>query len=112
VLGSEVWATEEEVSLIHPMGHEKGWADVKANFYEKGLEKMFTKRELTLKDITLHALGDSAWVELNFEFNGTLPADKQQITTKGRETQVLKRTPKGWRIVHVHYSLPLVSPGQ
>src|SRR4051812_7742265 len=49
--------------------------------------------------------------EFNWEFNAML-ANNQPMTTKGRETQVLKKTDKGWRIVHVHYSAPITPPAQ
>src|SRR4029434_6699592 len=50
-LGAEVWSTGTDVSLIHPMGHERGWQQIKSNFYENAMGKMFTKRELKPKDI-------------------------------------------------------------
>ena len=73
--------------------------------------KMFIKRELKAKDIAVHMLGDAAWVEFNWEFNATM-SNNQPMTTKGRESQVLKKTDRGWRIVHVHCSMPFVPPPQ
>ena len=72
---------------------------------------MFTKRDLKPKDLAIHILGDTAWVEFNWEFNATM-SNNQPVNTKGRETQVLKKTAPGWRIVHVHYSIPFTPPGQ
>jgi len=109
-LGAEVWAAD--ATLIHPMGHEKGWEQIKTNFYENVMGKMFTRRELTAKDISIHTLGDAAWVEFNWEFTATLSASNQQMTSKGRETQVLKKTDRGWRVLHVHYSIPFTPPPQ
>jgi uncharacterized protein (TIGR02246 family) len=109
-LGAEVWSTGADVSLIHPMGHERGWEQIKGNFYENVMAKMFTKRELKAKDIAAHILGDTAWVEFNWEFTATMTSGNQQVNTKGRETQVLKKTDLGWRIVHVHYSIPFTPP--
>jgi ketosteroid isomerase-like protein len=99
-LGAEVWSTGTDVSLIHPMGHERGWEQIKGNFYEAVMGKMFIKRELKAKDIAVHILGDAAWVEFNWEFNATM-SNNQPMTTKGRESQVLKKTDRVWRIVHV-----------
>src|SRR4030095_5276867 len=110
-LAAEVWSTGTDVSFIHPMGHEKGWDQIKTNFFENVMGKMFTKRDLKIKDANIHLLGDAAWVEFNWEFNAIL-ANNQPMTTKGRETQVLKKTDKGWRIVHVHYSAPFTPPAQ
>jgi ketosteroid isomerase-like protein len=110
-LGAQVWSTGTDVSLIHPMGHERGWEQVKGNFYESVMGKMFTKRELKAKDIVIHILGDAAWVEFNWEFTATM-SNNQQMNTKGRESQVLRKADRGWRIVHVHYSIPFTPPGQ
>ena len=33
-LASEIWSSSEEASFIHPRGHERGWEQVKRNFYE------------------------------------------------------------------------------
>jgi uncharacterized protein (TIGR02246 family) len=110
-LGAEVWFTGTDVSLIHPMGHERGWEQIKGNFYEAVMGKMFIKRELKARDIAVHILGDAAWVEFNWEFNATM-SNNQPMTTKGRESQVLRKTDRGWRIVHVHYSMPFAPPPQ
>ena len=111
-LGAEVWSTGTDVSLIHPMGQERGWQNIKVNFYENVMGKMFAKRELKPKDIAVHLLGDAAWVEFNWEFTATMTATNQPMNSKGRETQVLKKTDRGWRIVHVHYSIPFAPPPQ
>ena len=40
-LAREVWAEREGVSFIHPLGHERGWPQIKANFYQKLMGGMF-----------------------------------------------------------------------
>jgi len=92
------------------MGHERGWEQIKDNFYANVLGKMFSQRELKAKDIAIHILGDAAWVEFNWEFSATLTGSNQQMNSKGRESQVLKKTAQGWRVVHVHYSMPFTPP--
>jgi len=34
-------AEREGVSFIHPLGHERGWPQIKANFYQKLMGGMF-----------------------------------------------------------------------
>ena len=34
-LASTIWLTTDDVSLINPRRHERGWGQVKENFYEK-----------------------------------------------------------------------------
>jgi ketosteroid isomerase-like protein len=43
-------------------------------------------------------------VEFYWDFVAKFRKDGSSITTHGRETQVYRRTPEGWRLVHVHYS--------
>lgn len=102
-LAAEIWDTSQSVTFIHPRGHERGWEKVKENFYGKTMGANFTERKLTVRDVTVHVLGDSAWAEFYWEFNAK-HKDGNPMTTKGRETQVFRKTQKGWRIVHVHYS--------
>jgi hypothetical protein len=46
-LASEIWCTSEEASFIHPRGHERGWEQVKRNFYEGTMGARFSERKLT-----------------------------------------------------------------
>jgi len=62
-LAAQVWLNSPEVSLIFPLGEERGWEQVKRNFYENTMEALFSERKLTPRDITVHAYGDSAWAE-------------------------------------------------
>ena len=45
---------------------------------------------------------DMAWVGTESELHAT--RDGKSTTTLSTETMVLKRTPEGWRIVHIHWS--------
>jgi len=40
-LARQVWAEGQGVSFIHPLGHERGWPQIKTNFYEKLMGGMF-----------------------------------------------------------------------
>ena len=110
-LAAEVWSTSPNVSFIHPMGHERGWADIESNLYRKLMGGMFSERKLVARDIAIHLQGDSAWVEFYWTFNAKLKSNGAPIETKGRETQVYQKDPqRRWRLVHVHYSAVLPTP--
>lgn len=65
----------------------------------------FSKRDLKSYDETITLYGDMAIVEFYWIFDATFVGDDpKQLQTRGRETQVLKKIDKQWRIVHVHYS--------
>jgi hypothetical protein len=49
-LASSVWLTSADVSFIHPRGHERGWDQIRRNFYEANMGTLFSER--TLKAVT------------------------------------------------------------
>jgi ketosteroid isomerase-like protein len=104
-LAAEVWADSAEVTFIHPRGHEKGWDQVKKNFYEKTMAGPFSERKLKIVgDVSVHVYGDAAWAEFYWDFVAKFKKDGTPLHTKGRETQVFHKEGGGWRLVHVHYS--------
>ncbi|ABG42400.1 conserved hypothetical protein [Paraglaciecola sp. T6c] len=108
-LAQSIWSQKEGLSFIQPRGHQKGWKQIKNNFY-LGAMANFSTRELTLKNISINMLDENtAWAEFYWDFNAVFAKDGHKITTEGRETQVYKREQDGWKIVHVHYSGPAVT---
>lgn len=105
-LAGQIWSQSEDVSFIQPRGHQKGWKQVKENFY-LGAMMNFSKRELQLKDISIRMLGeDTAWTNFYWDFYAVFSKNGKEIHTQGRETQVLHKDKDGWKIVHIHYSGP------
>ena len=112
-LASTVWASTPDVSFIHPRGHERGFAAIKTNFYEKTMGLSFSERKLNVKDVVISCYGHTAWAEFDWEFAATLRKDGSSLTTQGRETQVYRKVDGSWRLVHVHYSaMPVTGEGQ
>ncbi len=107
-LGATVWATTPQSTFIHPFGHERGWDQIKGNFYEKIMGGALKDRTLKpASDISVTVYGDSAVVEFDWDFNATFVANGQPLHTTGRESQVYEKLPGlGWRIVQIHYSPP------
>jgi ketosteroid isomerase-like protein len=112
-LASGIWWDSPEVSFIHPLGHEHGFEQVKANVYQRLMGETFSERKLTPRDITIRVYGDAAWAEFYWDFAAKFRKDGQTITTHGRETQIYRKIEGSWRIIHVHYSgMPATQPGQ
>jgi Xaa-Pro aminopeptidase len=109
-LAAQVWWDSPEVSFIHPLGHDRGFDQIKQDIYQKIMGGLFSERHLSPRDITVHLYGDSAVVEFYWDFNAKMKKDGSSITTHGRETQIYERKQGVWRLVHVHYSGAV--PGQ
>lgn len=109
-LASQVWSNSPDVSIFFPLGEVRGWENVKRDFYENIFEAMFSERNLTMRDIHVHVYGDSAWVELHWHFTAKLRKDGSIKNSDGVETQIYRAAgPHKWRLVHVHYSVPIAS---
>ena len=105
-LAKEVWANTPAVTLIHPRGHEHGWEEVRANFYETTMADKFSRRELKVMNTpVIKVYGGAAVVEFEWDFVATRRNDGETLHNQGRESQVYINTPDtGWRLTHVHYS--------
>jgi ketosteroid isomerase-like protein len=104
LLAKKFWLTTEEVSFIHPRGHQKGWNSIRTGIYEM-FGSRFSKRDLKSYNESITLYGDMAVVEFYWVFDAIFSgANSGPMQSKGRETQVLKRFGSDWKIVHIHYS--------
>ena len=103
-LAAEVWSQSADVSFIHPLGHEHGFAQIKQNVYLREMGGMFSERKLTVKDVSIHQYGETAYAEFYWDFAAKLRKDGSPVNTSGRETQIYHKEKRVWRLVHVHYS--------
>lgn len=103
-LASQIWWDSPDVSFIHPQGHEHGFEQIKQNVYKHLMGDTFSERKLTIHDISVHVYEDAAWAEFYWDFVAKFRKDGSPVMTHGRETQVYRKAPDGWRLVHVHYS--------
>ena len=107
-LGEKIWSQQQDISFIHPRGHQQGWDEIKKEFYQ-GTMGLFSQRKLVLRDISIRVLSeDTAWSDFYWDFEALFP-DGKPLKTSGRESQVWKKEADGWKIVHVHYSGPAIS---
>jgi ketosteroid isomerase-like protein len=112
-LGGKVFLTSEKVNFIHPRKHEKGWENIKSGIYGM-FGSRFTKRDLKSTEEIITFFDDVAILEFYWVFNAIFNDENATpIQTKGRETQVLKKIGKDWKIIHVHYSsMPVTGEGE
>jgi len=102
-IASQVWLTTPEASFISPMGHARGWEEVKKVYDFFGA--VFTDRKLTAHDVVVDVHGDSAYVEFYWHYSAKRKSDGQEVQTDGRESQMYWRVSgERWALVHVHYS--------
>jgi ketosteroid isomerase-like protein len=104
----ELWADPEHVSYVNPMQRLRSWSELQG-FWQGFLKNSFTQRELKLSNVAIQAVGDAAWAVFDWEFRAT-QTDGKPSQSRGWETQVYRRTDRGWRLSHAHYSVPATPP--
>ncbi len=102
-LARKLWSAGPDVTFIHPRGTERGLEQILANVYGASMGR-FSKRELLPENVNIHVYGDTAWSEFTWTFHAIAKESGQNITNRGRETQIYRKEGGSWRIVHVHYS--------
>ncbi len=103
-LAREIWDTEEPVSLIFPLGYEHSFDKIKENFYLGTMKNLFLKRDLQLKNLKVKINGEAAFLEFCWDFYAASKETKEQVHTKGIETQYLILRNNEWKISNIHYS--------
>jgi ketosteroid isomerase-like protein len=102
-LASQVWLQSPDVLVVTPLGRFKGWDGVQ-EIYAKTLED-YPERNVQASNVSIVVAGDAAWVVYDFMFTAT-KADGKPLISKGWESHGYQRTANGWRIAHLHYSVP------
>jgi ketosteroid isomerase-like protein len=102
-LASQVWLQSPDVLVVTPGGRFNGWEGVK-DIYAR-TQKQFSDRHIQPSNVSILVAGDAAWLVYDFVFTAKL-ADGKPFTSKGWESHGYLRTPNGWRIAHLHYSVP------
>ena len=108
-LASDVWLQSADVVAVTPFGRFQGWDQVRDEVYIKFLQQSLTERDLQPSNVSIHTMGDSAWLAFDWAFKGKM-ATGQSFESKGWESHVYQRTDRGWKIVHLHYSVPPPPP--
>lgn len=104
-LASDIWLHSADVVVVAPFGRFQGWDRVRDDVYVKFLQQSFSERDLRPSNVSLHVRGDSAWLAFDWAFTAKL-ANGQPMASTGWESHVYQKTDQGWRIAHLHYSVP------
>lgn len=85
---------------------ESGGAELSREEYAShhlGADMEFAKAtKVEVDDRQAGEAGDVAWILTRSRTSGTFK--DQQVDLRGTETMLLRKTPEGWRIVHIHWS--------
>lgn len=104
-LASQVWLHSPDVLVVTPVGRFKGWDSVQKDIYGNPVVKALSERNVQASNVSIVVAGDAAWLVYDFVFTAKR-ADGQPFTSKGWESHGYQRTANGWRIAHLHYSVP------
>src|ERR1039458_4914502 len=107
-LASQVWLNSPDVLVVTPVGRYKGWDSVQSDIYPNTV-KEYPERNVQASNVSIVVAGDSAWLVYDFVYTAKL-ADGQPFRSTGWGRHGYQRTPNGWRIVHLHYSVPMPRP--
>jgi ketosteroid isomerase-like protein len=102
-----LWEHSPDVSNINIRGHQKGYEDIKQNFYAPIFTalKMRNLRMVTdQRQPAIYFFDNTAVVEFYWEIDAVTKKDNKAINAKGRETHVLRKKEGEWKLVHLHYS--------
>ena len=105
-LASEVWSQSQDVLVVTPIGRFKGWESVQRDIYAHFV-KEHPVRNVEASNIIIVLAGNAAWLVYDFAYTAEL-ANGLKFLSKGWESHGYQRTAKGWRIAHLHYSVPPV----
>jgi uncharacterized protein (TIGR02246 family) len=104
-----IWLQSPDLVVITPFGRFQGWERVREEIYVKFLKQTFSERDLRPSNVSMQVIGESAWLAFDWAFAAKL-TNGQPITSKGWESHVYRKTDRGWRIAHLHYSVPPPPP--
>ena len=99
-----LWFQPDTASYVTPIQRLQSWGDVE-RFWKSFLQDAFTTRDLKPSNVSITAVENVAWAAFDWEFTAA-QRDGKTHTSRGWETQIYRRTPQGWRIAHIHYSVP------
>jgi len=103
-LAAQVWLQSPDVLIVTPIGRFHGWDGVKQIW--AAMQREYSERKVQASDVSIVVAGDAAWLVFDFVFSAKLP-DGKPLRLTGWESHGYRRTADGWRIAHLHYSVPM-----
>jgi ketosteroid isomerase-like protein len=99
---ADIWSHSDTVTTMHPIGGEQvGWGAVRESFEQ--VAGLASSGHVELADQVIHVGGDMAY-ETGAE-RGQFTLAGESISVDHRVTNVYRREPDGWKIVHHHTDL-------
>jgi ketosteroid isomerase-like protein len=96
---ADIWSHGGTVTTMHPVGgREVGWDQVRKSWEQ--VAELTSAGQVKLDDQVIRIAGDAAY-ELGLE-RGQITLAGQQVTLDHRVTNIYRREPEGWKIVHHH----------
>lgn len=104
---NDLWEHSPDVSNINIRGHQKGFDDIRKNFYEP-IFLVLKDRNLRMttspRKPAIYFFDNTAIVEFYWILNATIKDGNKPIEMAGRETHVYRKANGQWKLVHLHYS--------
>ena len=96
---TDIWSHSTAVTTMHPIGgRQVGWDEVRESFEQTS--GLASGGHVKLADQIIQVAGDVAY-ELGVE-QGQAQFAGQQVDIEQRVTNIYRREPEGWKIVHHH----------
>jgi ketosteroid isomerase-like protein len=102
-----LWEHSPDVSDINIRGHQKGYEDIKQNFYAPifaALKDRNLRMVTDQRQPSIYFFDNTAVVEFYWRLDAVTKKDNKAISAEGRETHVLRKKEGEWKLVHLHYS--------
>ncbi|WP_223609425.1 nuclear transport factor 2 family protein [Chryseobacterium sp. OSA05B] len=103
----DLWEHSPDVSNINIRGHQKGFEEIKKNFYAP-LFEVLENRNLRMVEEehqpAVYIFDNTAIVEFYWTIDAKIKEGGKAVHMSGRETHVLRKKDGKWKLVHLHYS--------
>lgn len=102
-----LWEHSPDVSNINIRGHQKGFEDIKQNFYQP-IFAVLKDRNLRMvteqREPSVYIFDNTAIVEFYWKLDAVIKDGNRPVSMLGRETHVMRKINGEWKLVHLHYS--------
>ena len=104
-----VWAKDAEIQCGHPGWRIlRGWKPVMESW--RRIFENTPQIRFMLTDLTVEVRGDLAWVTLYEDLNSSV--EGQDVSATILTTNIFRKGPDGWRMIHHHGSSVAEPPSQ
>lgn len=99
-----IFSKEDEVSLISNLNQYVGLDNLYKDFLIGGIQNAYSKIDLIIEKENIQLISDTvAIVVLEYHTECIRRETNEEYGIEGLETQVIKKTNEGWKLVHIQY---------